>query len=347
MAGNAPDIVQILLREVDLNVDNLPVVPLERIVSPEEFAQHIQGEHPYHPRAVALTQRNGQTYGLSYVFSTPTLFYNASLLREAGLNPDNPPRTWEQVATQAKQVADRTGKGGMYIACIELDWCTQGLLLSNGARVMNPERTQVTWAQANALDVVRQWQSWVNNGAHVKLSGADASAAFSAGNMGFFLQTSAVQSGLINASRDRWELRSAAMPQFGDRPAVPVNSGAGLAIFATDPAKQRAAWEFMKYFTSEEAFQIIVTEMGYLPLRAGMMDDPKYLLNWPNRRIIEPNISQLDRLEPSLSFPGQNHLQIRDLFLKSLQDSLIQGAPVDQTMTASATRAQDLMPRGR
>jgi multiple sugar transport system substrate-binding protein len=347
VAGDTPDVVQLLLREWDLNVENLPITPLEQIVSPEEFAEYIRGEHAYHPRALALTQRNGLTYGMSYVFSTPTLFYNATLFQEAGLDPNRPPQTWDQVAQYAKQIKDRTGNDGLYIACIELDWCTQGILLSNGARFMNEDRTRIMFGEAPAIEVFRFWQGMVQNGAHSRLAGADASTSFQAGKIGMFLQTSAVQGSFISAARGKWDLRTSGMPSFGTRPAVPVNSGSGLAIFSKDPAKQRASWELVKYFTSEEAFQIITTEVGYLPLRPGMVDDPKYLLNWPNRDLIMPNIRQLDQLEPSLSFPGQNHLQIRTLFLNTLQRVLFQNEDPQRAFTEAATRAQSLMPASR
>jgi hypothetical protein len=60
-----------------------------------------------------------------------------------------------------------------------------------------------------------------------------------------------------------------------------------------------------------------------------------------------PNIRQLDQLEPSLSFPGQNHLQIRTLFLNTLQRVLFQNEDPQRAFTEAATRAQSLMPASR
>lgn len=342
VAGDPPDVAQLLLREWDQNIENLPVIPIDELAGADAVEDHLQSGHPIHPRAAALTERDGLTYGLPYVFSTPTLFINADLFRAAGLDPDDPPRTWGEVNEAAQAIADGTEAGGLYIACIELDWCTQGIVRSNGGRLMSADRSEITWAGEESLEVYEFWQGMVRSGAHVDLSGADAQDAFAAGNLGMYLQTSAVQSSLIDASAGKWELRSTGMPAFGDTPPVPVNSGSGLGVFATDPDQQRAAWELVKFLTSEEALQIITTEMGYLPLRPGMIDDPEYLGSWEHRELIVPNLEQLDDLEPSLSFPGQNALQIRDLFLRSLELVLFHDADVTETFTASEREAADL-----
>lgn len=344
-AGNPPDIAQLVLREWDQNVENFPIVVLEDspYIGAPALKEHLTSGYPYHPKAAALTQRNGKTYGLSYVFSTPTLFYNGTLFKQAGLDPDKPPRTWQEVEAAANRVQIVGGKQGLYIACISLDWCTQGILRSNGGRVMSPDRQKIMWASDENIDVFRWWQGLVNNGAHTRLNAAESTDAFSAGNMGMMLTTSAQQGSFLRAAAGKWDLRATAMPAFAGKSVVPVNSGAGLAIMAKDPDKIRASWELMKFLTSEEAQQVLTVETGYLPLRPGMVDDPKYLRNWVERDLIIPNLKQLDTLEPSLSYAGSNALQIRSLFLTSLQRVLYENANPRDTFGDAQKRAQDLV----
>jgi multiple sugar transport system substrate-binding protein len=344
-AGNPPDIAQLVLREWDQNIDNFPLVVLEDSpqIGAAALKQHLESGYPYHPKAAALTQRNGKTYGLSYVFSTPTLFYNADIFKKAGLDPNKPPKTWKDVELAANRIQLVADKQGLYIACIELDWCTQGMLRSSGARAMSVDRQKIGWASEESISMFRWWQELVKTGAHVRLNGAQATDAFSAGNLGMMLQTSASQGGFLRASAGKWDLRATGMPTFEGKPVVPVNSGAGLGILAKDPAKIKASWELMKYLTSEEAQQIITTEIGYLPLRPGMVDDEKYLKNWKERDLIIPNLKQLDTLEPSLSYAGPNALQIRSLFLTSMQKILYDGANARDTLVDAAKRAQEMV----
>jgi multiple sugar transport system substrate-binding protein len=213
-AGAPPDLAQLILREWDLNIENLPITSLTDLVPADELQRDINGTYPIHPKAVALTERNGKLWGLPYVFSTPTLFYNADLFRAAGLDPDQPPRTWAEVEQAGLQINARTGNSGLYIACIENDWCAQAVLLSDGARIMSEDRKQVTFGQPPAIEVFRFWQRLVQEGVHSNLSDAEALDAFQAGKVGMYLQTSAVQA---TPQGRKWQVGTAGHRHAGVR----------------------------------------------------------------------------------------------------------------------------------
>jgi multiple sugar transport system substrate-binding protein len=342
-AGSPPDLAQMLLREWDVAVENLAARPLDDIVPPEELKAHLAGMHP---KAVKLGERGGKLYGLPYVFSTPTLFYNADIFKAAGLDPERPPRTWADVKAQALQIKEKTGKSGVYIACVYNDWCAQAVLLSNGGRIMTEDRSKVTFADPAAVEALKMWQELVALGLHPKLSESEGQELFQAGNMAMYINTSAVQSSLLKSSEGKWTLKAAGLPGFGDKPPVPTNSGSGLSIHTTDPIKQRAAWELMKFLTSEYAYTIITTKIGYLPIRPSIVTDEKYLKGWiTTHPQILPNLEQLANLEPSVTYPGANQVQIRDIYLKAQQQVLYNGADPDATMREAQARATDLMPK--
>lgn len=58
---------------------------------------------------------NGQTYGLAFTFSTPIFFYNGTIFEAAGLDPDQPPTTWEEVAAAAQAIAENTDFTPLYL----------------------------------------------------------------------------------------------------------------------------------------------------------------------------------------------------------------------------------------
>jgi len=63
------------------------------------------------PGANALGRYNGAAYALPYLNDTYMLLYNKTLFRKAGLDPNKPPRTWEQVQALWKPLTLRDASG--------------------------------------------------------------------------------------------------------------------------------------------------------------------------------------------------------------------------------------------
>ena len=52
----------------------------------------------YLPNVLSLAQTDdGKQIGLPYSVSVPVLFYNPEIFEKAGLDPNNPPKTWAEV----------------------------------------------------------------------------------------------------------------------------------------------------------------------------------------------------------------------------------------------------------
>lgn len=344
VAGRTPDVAQIVFADYEFAINNLGVKALEDLISPRELQAHYIG---LHPRGLALAQLNKKTYGLPYVFSTPVLFYNAEVFKAAGLDPNKPPRTWKEVKQYALQIKNKANKAGIFVACHgAFDWMFQSILLSNGGRVLSEDRKSLSFAEAPALEAIKMLRDLVDSGAHPNLAAADAQAAMAAGNLGMYLQTSALQNFLLNSAKDKFELRAAKMPAFGTKTARPVNSGSGVFIMAKDPLKQRAAWELMKFLTSKRGYTIIASKIGYLPLRTEIVKDPAYLGAWvKDNPLILPNLEQLDRLSPWVPLPGQNYKQITKVMMDALDQSVFGKDDPEKLMRDAQERASGLLPK--
>lgn len=344
VAGTPPDVAQLIFDGLDFIATNFNAKPLETIVSPEELAQHFEG---FSPNGLQLGRLNDLTYGLPFTFSTPVLFYNADVLRAAGLDPDVPPTTWEEAKAYALQIAATTDAYGIHIAGLGgFDWIIQALIGSNGGQVLSDDRSTIEFGSDAAIGAISMWQDLRLSGAHSPLTDGEVAEAMFTGNLGLYLQTSALQRTLIsNAEANGWELRAAPMPAFGELPTTPVNSGSALFIFSDEPARQRAAWEFLRFVTSERGYTIITSDIGYLPLRPAIVNDPAYLQDWAEANpLVFPNLEQLTRLRQWVSYPGPNWRQIETILLEAVQQAITSDGDVAAIMTDAADRAQNLMP---
>ncbi|QDZ12700.1 ABC transporter substrate-binding protein [Devosia ginsengisoli] len=344
-AGMPVDLVQTVFSDLDFSVTNFGARALEDIAPAEEIAAHLEGMHP---NGTKLGVLNGKTYGLAYTFSTPILFYNADLFRAAGLDPDNPPQTWADVKSAALAIEEKTdaeGFTGGITGPGAVDWLFQGVVRSNNGEVISRDRTTLKFAEPEAVEAVTMLRDLYDAGVYENYDFAGAIDGMASGNLGMYLQTSALQGSLVAGAEGNYELRSSSMPRFGDKPTRPNNSGSALTIHTADPLKQRAAWELMKFLTSEHGYTIITSEIGYLPLRPAIVTDPDYLAGWvAEHPLVAPNLEQLDRLEPWDPMPGPNYRQIGKTMMDAVEMSVFGGADVAATLADAQANAQALMP---
>lgn len=341
-AGMPVDLVQTVFSDLDFAVQNFGAQALEDIAPAAEIAGHLEGMHP---NGIKLGVLNGKTYGLAYTFSTPVLFYNADLFRAADLDPDNPPQTWEELKAAALAIEEKTDAEGFTGGILGSDWLLQGVIRSNNGEVISRDRSTLKFAEPESVEAIKMLRDLSDAGVFENYDFAGAIEGMAAGKLGMYLQTSALQASLVAGATGNYELRATTMPRFGEKPTRPNNSGSALTIHTTDPLKQRAAWELMKFLTSEHGYTIITSEIGYLPLRPAIVEDERYLKDWvAEHPLVQPNLEQLDRLEPWDPMPGPNYRQILKTMNDAVEMSIFGGTDVEATLKDAQANAQALMP---
>jgi multiple sugar transport system substrate-binding protein len=66
----------------------------------------------YYPNIVDTVTFDGTQWGVPIAFSTKALFWNKDLFKQAGLDPETPPKTWAEEIAFAKQIKEKTGIAG-------------------------------------------------------------------------------------------------------------------------------------------------------------------------------------------------------------------------------------------
>ncbi|HJQ46775.1 MAG TPA: ABC transporter substrate-binding protein [Amycolatopsis sp.] len=351
-AGNAPDVAQLGFDTLSYAAQSLGAQPLTDLFGKTELDNQFGGQYPYAAPIRTIGDVDGKTYGVPFVLSTPVLYYNAALFQAAGLDPANPPKTWADVQAAGAKIKQATGKDGAYVDCLTKsasDWCFQSLVRSNGGRVLSQDGKTLTYADPAAVQTVKTMQDMVTANAMPKLAQLQAVQAFQRGDLGMMVESSSQQSTFQKGAQSgKWDLKAAPLPGFGTQQAVPTNSGAALFVFSKDPAKQRAAWDLIKFLTSAAAYDTITSKIGYLPLRLDLLKDPAHLQTWAAQNpLIQPNVDQLARVEPWVAFPGNNFQQVRDSMMDGVEKSVFQGADPQAALTASEQQSAPLMPAGK
>lgn len=347
VAGRGPDVAQIIFKDLDYIARNFNAKALEDIIPADERDEHFSGMVK---AGLDLGKLGDKTYALAYTFSTPMLFYNADIFRAAGLDPDSPPRTWADIKTAAITIQEKTDFRGFGADVVGAsggadDWLMQSLIYSNGGRTLSEDRKQLMFAEPASVEVATTLRDLVASGVYRNEPSNANVDGMASGKVGMMLTTAVRQATFVKGAADKWELRAVGMPAFGEKETAPTNSGSGLVIFSDDPVKQRASWELMKFLTSKRGYTIITSEIGYVPLRLDIVDDPEYLGEWTKQHpLVRPNLDQLARLRPWVSYPGQNYKQIHNTFMSAMEQAVFGDGDVQQTLQTAQDQAQRLIP---
>lgn len=267
----------------------------------------------YSDGILALGAVDGKIYGLAFNASLPIIYFNAQLVKEAGGDPDKMPDNWTDMIALAANIKSK----GSDVAGIAYnihdwpdDWLFRSLILQGGGQMLDASETAAGFGNDAGLKALAHCRRFVAD-AKMRLIDWDSSRQqFIAGKIGIFADTPARLRQVTDLIGDKFTLRTCTFP-IDDKKKGGLPTGGNAAIItAKDPAKQQAAWEFLKFVSGPEAQKIVVETTGYMPtnLRAS---GPEFLAPFydknPNFRTVS---EQIERAKPWQGYPGGQSVKI-------------------------------------
>jgi multiple sugar transport system substrate-binding protein len=146
-AGTGPDVVHLHAYALRSFIERGYLLDLTPFIQQEGGESFLK---TWYPQALELTRKGQSSYGIPADYMTMALFYNTELFKEAGLDPDRPPRTWGEFRDYAKKLTrDRDGDGTVdtwgfgTIGAIDpgFELRFSPILYSHGADYLNSDQT--------------------------------------------------------------------------------------------------------------------------------------------------------------------------------------------------------------
>ncbi|TQR41714.1 ABC transporter substrate-binding protein [Paenibacillus popilliae] len=109
--GNAPDVVNLNTELANQMGTKDALVDFNQELTADQKAAYFQGIY-------SSTEMNGKAFALPWYTGLPVLFMNKDLVVKAGLNPDNPPKTKQELNEWGRKIKEKTGSYG-YIFTME------------------------------------------------------------------------------------------------------------------------------------------------------------------------------------------------------------------------------------
>lgn len=345
-AGLQVDIVQQTFRGMASDIQSKDFVPLESVIPEDLMDEHFA---PFPENAMQLGDLNGNTYSIAWTFSTPILFMNMDLLEEAGIEADGGPENWEEIYEWAQQVTDNTDAYGFGYSpgTDSTQWSMDSILYSGGASVLNEDGTEAIFNSPEAIEVYEFLDQFYVNDLSLKGTDDEILESFLAGNTAMYIQSTAGYNAMSTTFNENgWNLDGYPIPGFGSEDSVPTNSGSGLSIRQPEDEKQaQAVWEVIKFLTGKEAYTIITSEIGYLPLRTDITDDPEYLQPFLEENpIIQRNIERLPDIKSQTQWPAEGYPTTNEVFTNFRQKIFTTDSDIQQEADQAVKQMNQLLP---
>lgn len=267
--GNVPSAINLVTREeqahfVAAKRDFKPLYAVMKDAGESFDANQITPE-----LRVGLGDGKGILLALPLAWSTPILFINKEAFRKAGLDPDKPPKTWQEVQKAADKLID-AGSSCPYTtswpAWVHIDNLStwhgvpiadgKGRLAFNSLLQVKHLALTTTWAKARYFIYFDRRD--------------EADRRFAAGDCGMLTSSSSLFATFDDKRKQTTGV--SALPYHDDQPEAPQQTLAGGSSLwiggGRKPAEYQGVARFIRFITEPDIQVQISAAGGFLPMTA-------------------------------------------------------------------------------
>lgn len=263
------------------------IIDTGRVLPLDEFIEKDLDKDDLYPLFWEGLKYKGNTWGVPLYVYSKTLIYNQELFEEGGLKEF--PQSWEELLRAAQRLTKdlnsdgKTDQYGLEISPLE---GFLNIFFSRGGELFNKDLSETKFNSSQGVEALQFLVDLINK--H-KVSPGDlhwSAPKFEKKEVGMkfvslsdfsSLKEKGVKVGLIPSSPGLSSL---------------VDYDCAL-IFRTTPEKERAAWEFIKWFVDKDLYSSVCQEANFLPLRKSIgktLGYQEYLKKHPEMEVLINNL---------------------------------------------------------
>jgi len=227
-------------------------------------------------------------WSMPFNTSNPMLYYNKDMFRAAGLDPEKPPRTWDEFAEAARKLTQRDADGKVTIPGATFaiyGWFFEQFNAVSAGYYADNENGRAAPATAAAFNspegvaILEWWKGLYDEGVMGNLGRktVDVRNAFMAQQTGMIIESTATLRGMIDTAEGKFEIGTAFLPRPNEEAyekSGTIIGGASVWILKDRPAEEQAcAWEFIKFLAAPPQQAYWHTMSGYYPIRKAAYDE--------------------------------------------------------------------------
>ncbi|HTY66810.1 MAG TPA: ABC transporter substrate-binding protein [Alphaproteobacteria bacterium] len=342
--GDAPQLAVLLSTDMYTLIDEDAVVPFDSIGTTLADKAWLDS---FYPAFMENSRTGGKTWGVPFQRSTVVMFWNKEAFKDAGLNPDQPPKTWDELAAFGQKLTKRDAAGNVTQWGVEIPssgfpyWLFQGLTTENDVRLMNAAGTQTSFDDPKVVEALQYWvdlsHKWKVQPPGIIEWGTTPQDFFERKTAIMWTTTGNLTNVRNNA---KFPFGVAMLPAKG-RPGTPTGGGNFYVFKKSSPAEQAAALTFIKWMTSPERAAQWGIGTGYVAVSPAAWETPTmqaYLKDFPPAGVAR---DQLKFAVAELS--THDNQRVTKALNDGLQAALTGSKTPEQAMKAAQAEAERIL----
>jgi sn-glycerol 3-phosphate transport system substrate-binding protein len=343
--GAAPQLAVLLSTDMFTLIDEGAIVPWDELIQSDDDKKWVAG---FYPGFMANSRTGGKTWGIPFQRSTIVMYYNKDMFKEAGLDPEKAPGTWNELVETAGKLVKRDASGNVTQWGIEIPsggafayWLFQALTTPNDVLLMNEEGTETYFDKPEVIEALQFWhdlaykhkvmpQGTIDWGTTPKdfLEGKTAIMWTTTGN-------------LANVRKNaKFSFGVAPMPH-AKKGGSPTGGGNFYLFGSATPEQRKAALTFVKWMTRPENAAQWSIDTGYVAVTPAAWETErmkKYVQEVPSAVVAR------DQLEVAVAeFSTHDNQRVTKLLNDNIQAVLTGSKTPEQAMKDAQREANRLL----
>ncbi|MCP1307933.1 ABC transporter substrate-binding protein [Paenibacillus tyrfis] len=272
---SGPALIQVYEIGSRFMIDSKAITPMQKFIDADKYDVSQLEENILNYYTV-----DGKLNSMPFNTSNPILYYNKDMFKAAGLDPEKPPVTYEEIAEAAKKLT-KDGKAGASFAIygwfMEQFFANQGAELLNNGNGRTSPATESSLGSDAGVNTMTWWKQMIDDKTMLNLGRKtdDTKKAFAAGQIAMTLDSTASLRGIVSAAEGKFQVGTAFLPKPKDaKDGGVIVGGASLYILNNrSEAEQKGAWEFIKFLADSKQQAYWHVNTGYFPITKKAYDE--------------------------------------------------------------------------
>ena len=269
-SGEPPVLSVLLSTDMYTLIDEGAIVPWDEMIRSDADRAWLKS---FFPGFMENSQTGGKTWGIPFQRSTVVLYWNKELFKDAGLDPNQAPATWNEMLEHARKLTRKDAAGNVAQWGVQVPssgfpyWLFQGFTTQNNVLLMNKDGTRTYYDSPAVIEALQFWVDLSRKHAVMKPGiiewGTTPKDFFERKTAMMWTTTGNLTNVRNNAKFDF----GVAMLPAGKRRGSPTGGGNFYVFKKAPAAQQQAAVKFAKWMTTPERAAQWGIDTGYVAVR--------------------------------------------------------------------------------